>query len=132
MTVISSLNIGGLLSPIKQQSFVRSLHSNRIEMALVQETNQTEGVNFDVLNHDKTYTTFCSPGSHRGSGIMFIVSNSLYVSDIIHTEVYPGHAAILSFRSNEYVFCFVNVYLPHDQTIAVTVLSAIQHCLQGL
>lgn len=41
---------------------------------------------------------------------LFIVPNSLGVSDLTHTEVYPGNAAKLRFLSNKYLFCFVNLW----------------------
>lgn len=131
MSLVSTLNIGGMLSPLKQTSYLRYLQENSICIALVQETNQNVTTSLDVLKHSNCYKMFSSPGSQRGSGLLILISSSFYTSDLVFNEIYPGYAAALKFKSNSILYTIVNIYLPHNQLVAIDILTTTEHFLRN-
>lgn len=129
MSKILTLNVGGILSPTTQLSFLKCLRESEINIAMVQETNQRDGATLDVLKNVNRYDIYSSPGYHRGSGRLTMVSCTSCIHDVSFSVIYPGYSAALIFRFNLTKYTLVNIYLPHDQSIAIDILSATKNFL---
>lgn len=132
MSKITTLNVGGVLSPVTQTSFLKYIQECEIDISMVQETNQRNGVNLDVLAQSNRYDLFTSLGSRRGSGVLFMVSNTLCINDVTFSDIYAGYSAALIFKNNLTKYTIINIYLPHDQEVANDILSATKHFLMNM
>lgn len=115
MSKITTLNVGGLLSPVTQTSFLKYIQECEIDIA---QSNR--------------YDLFTSLGSRRGSGVLFMVSNTLCINDVTFSEIYAGYSAALIFKNNLTKYTIINIYLPHDQEVANDILSATKHFLMNM
>lgn len=117
---IVTLNANGLINPSKKSYLYNFIENNSIDFILIQETNQTDNAeNFLIMPH---FTTFYNPGPHRGSGLIIAHKNSLYLSNIQFSKFYPGYGSALKFTAENRNYLIINIYIPHDQDLAIDIL----------
>lgn len=78
-----------------------------------------------------TCEIFSSPGSQRGSGLLILVSIAFSANNLLFNEIYAGYAAAVTYQSNSILYTVVNMYLPHNQSKSLDILSATKQFLQN-
>jgi hypothetical protein len=126
---IITLNVGGLNSIIKKQTFINFIQSAKVDFFLIQETNQSkniENTSFLPLSNFHIYSTPCN---HRGSGNIIGIKKNLSINEIIHIIIDDGYAHVVEFFNNDKLYLIINIYIPHNNIMAKKILENINKYL---
>lgn len=125
---VVSINICGLVDPIKQQQVRQIIATDSIDILLLQETNITNSnlpnFQFKIPNHK----IFNNPGPHRGSGLLTIFSNT-FPTTVTHTIVFEGYISAFIFVLEHKKFILINSYIPNEQDLAKGILEVLKEYL---
>lgn len=130
MEKLISLNICGLIDPIKQQQLLQYVLQNNIDIVMLQETNLTAVNIQDFKFKMQHYTTYINPGVHRGAGVFTAFSKN-FPSKVIHHIVYVGYVSVFTYTLEHKKYCIVNAYIPNNQDLAKDVIETTQTFLSN-
>ncbi|UYV69352.1 hypothetical protein LAZ67_6003297 [Cordylochernes scorpioides] len=120
---IASINARGLAIRNKSLSLCHLLRQNRVDIALVQETNthHLDGAQDLCLGYD---AITAPPDAISGSGLACIYAPGITVSR--HRILWPGHIVLATLNVHGQEMTVINVHLSHDQRERIEQLRVIE------
>lgn len=131
---VLTLNTGGLSSPRRLHAVMEDVKRCDGDIVLLQETNFTRDV-LSTVERDahlcNGFAVFATPAPRRGSGVAVMVSHNILRTSPVLCELIPGFAASIDLVLSDRVVRVVNVYIPHDENIAIQVLRRVRSHLSN-
>uniref|UniRef100_A0A803JI77 exodeoxyribonuclease III n=1 Tax=Xenopus tropicalis TaxID=8364 RepID=A0A803JI77_XENTR len=112
---VYSINANGLNSPWKRRALLQELKTNKIQLALIQETHYK--LNQTPKWYDKHYSTIIhsTPQDTKVRGTAIILANNLQL-ELIATKLDPqGNYTFLKGKISSCIYTFASIYLPNKE-----------------
>uniref|UniRef100_A0A6I8T218 exodeoxyribonuclease III n=1 Tax=Xenopus tropicalis TaxID=8364 RepID=A0A6I8T218_XENTR len=116
---IYTINANGLNSPWKRRALLQELKTNKIQVALIQETHYKK----DQIPkwYDKHYSTiiYSTPQPTKVRGTAIVLSNDLHL-EILATKIDPqGNYTFLKGKLNSVTYTFASIYLSNKEQVDI-------------
>lgn len=133
MVNVISLNVNGLLSPIKQNKILTKLKKENIDIAFLQETHMT-GIEHEKLKRQGfKYVFSSSNGSKHTRGVVILISGRVMYEHISTIKDREGRFILIKGKVDGNLFTFYNVYIPpgSESDFYIQILDRIATEAQG-
>uniref|UniRef100_A0A803JT41 exodeoxyribonuclease III n=1 Tax=Xenopus tropicalis TaxID=8364 RepID=A0A803JT41_XENTR len=116
---IYTINANGLNSPWKRRALLQELKTNKIQVALIQETHYKK----DQIPkwYDKLYSAIIhsTPQPTKVRGTAIVLSNDLHL-EILSTKIDPqGNYTFLKGKLNSVTYTFASIYLSNKEQVDI-------------
>lgn len=107
-----SLNINGILNPIKRSNMLSQLKKTKVQIAYMQESHLTdsEHTKLNRMGHSKVY--FSSHSSGRRRGVAILLSNKVNFHFISEDKDKEGRYIMVKGKIDGVLVSLLNVYMP--------------------
>uniref|UniRef100_A0A8C5N388 exodeoxyribonuclease III n=1 Tax=Leptobrachium leishanense TaxID=445787 RepID=A0A8C5N388_9ANUR len=109
---LTSLNVKGLNSPNKRQLLLRTLKSDRVNIAFIQETHLVKHAKAVLTDHVFT-REFSSRALSKRNGVSILIRKSCPFQGVLYKYEVDGRYVLLSGSLYSKTYHFLNVYAPN-------------------
>uniref|UniRef100_A0A8C5PK30 Reverse transcriptase domain-containing protein n=1 Tax=Leptobrachium leishanense TaxID=445787 RepID=A0A8C5PK30_9ANUR len=108
---LASLNVKGLNSPTKRRLLLRTLKSDKVDIAFIQETHLTKSTNISLTDHIYT-RAFVSGALSKRNGVAILIRKTCPFQLISQKVDSEGRYILLSGTLYSSTYHFLNIYAP--------------------
>lgn len=112
MVNVISLNVNGLLNPVKQKKILAKLKKENIDIAFIQETHMSGTEHEKLLRQGFKYVFYSSNGSRHTRGVAILISGRIVYEHMSTIKDKEGRYILIRGRIGGNLFTFYNVYIP--------------------